>query len=211
MKFTKQEFSEKLKNKLTDDGKKKLVQSERTFNSMVERIYRRLENADDETELDDAVSEYLPDFEDVEGNMRHDNADFAKTYKEQWEKEHPQDGKGKNTRQKKEDDDDPDDRYTILLQKLEAIEKRDEERRTSELVAEKKNAIRSRLAEKGVKDERWIAGMFDIMTVNADTDEEALADKVLKAYNRMEADTNEPVTPKSAKGGSSKIDLSYLD
>ena len=69
MKFTKQEFSEKLKNKLTDDGKKKLVQSERTFNSMVERIYRRLENADDETELDDAVSEYLPDFEDVEGNI----------------------------------------------------------------------------------------------------------------------------------------------
>lgn len=211
MKFTKQEFSEKLKNKLTDDGKKKLVQSERTFNSMVERIYRRLENADDETELDDAVSEYLPDFEDVEGNMRHDNADFAKTYKEQWEKEHPQKDDGGKGKRKQEGDKDADDMYTILLEKLEAIEKRDEERRTSELLAEKKNAIRSKLAEKGVKDEKWVSGMFEIMTISADTDVEDLTDKVLKAYNRKEAEPNDVTTPKSAKGGSSKIDLSYLD
>ena len=42
MKFTKEEFSEELKKLLTDNGKKTMVQSERTFNASVERIFKRL-------------------------------------------------------------------------------------------------------------------------------------------------------------------------
>ena len=73
MKFTKEEFSEKLKEKLTNKGKKPMQQSERTFKKLVEKIYARLEKRDDdETELDDAVADYLEDFEEIEGNLNKD-------------------------------------------------------------------------------------------------------------------------------------------
>ncbi|MDE6151789.1 MAG: hypothetical protein K2G12_07385 [Prevotella sp.] len=86
MKFTKEEFSEELKKRLTNNSKKKLAQSDRTFNASVERIYKRLEKReDDEMELDDAVEDYLPDFEEIEGNMRKDNASFINVRK----KHHP--------------------------------------------------------------------------------------------------------------------------
>ena len=75
MKFTKEEFSEKLKNKLTNNGKKPMQQSERTFKKLVEKIYARLEKMDDDdTELDDAVADYLEDFEEIEGNLNKDKA-----------------------------------------------------------------------------------------------------------------------------------------
>ena len=48
MKFTKEEFSEKLKDKLTNKGKKPMQQSERTFKKLVEKIYARLEKRDDD-------------------------------------------------------------------------------------------------------------------------------------------------------------------
>ena len=98
MKFTKEELSEKLKYKLTNNGKKPMQQSERTFKKLVEKIYARLEKMDDDdTELDDAVADYLEDFQEIEGNLNKDKADFVK----EWKKKHPE--------PKPDDDDDDDD------------------------------------------------------------------------------------------------------
>ena len=51
MKFTKEQFSEALKAGITNNGKKNLAMSERSFNGKVERIYKRLEKASDKDEL----------------------------------------------------------------------------------------------------------------------------------------------------------------
>ena len=61
MKFTKEQFSEALKNRLSNEGKKKLSISDRTLEKAVERIYARLEKLNDESELENSVAEYLPD------------------------------------------------------------------------------------------------------------------------------------------------------
>ena len=75
MKFTKEQFSEALKAGITNNGKKNLAMSERSFNGKVERIYKRLEKAsgNDELELDDAVADYLEDFQEDDNNIRNDN------------------------------------------------------------------------------------------------------------------------------------------
>lgn len=72
MKFTKEQFSEALKVKLTNNGKKNLAMSERSFNGKVERIYKRLEKASDkdELELDDVVADYLDDLQEDDNNIR---------------------------------------------------------------------------------------------------------------------------------------------
>ena len=59
MKFTKEQLSEALKAKITNNGKKNLAMSERSFNGKVERIYKRLEKASDsdDLELDDVVAD----------------------------------------------------------------------------------------------------------------------------------------------------------
>lgn len=87
MKFTKEQFSEALKAGITNNGKKNLAMSERSFNGKVERIYKRLEKAsgNDELELDDAVADYLEDFQEDDNNIRNDNSKFVK----EWEKNHP--------------------------------------------------------------------------------------------------------------------------
>ena len=65
MKFTEEEFSEKLKKSLTSDGKKPMQMSERTFKKFVGKIYKRIEKYDEESELDASVEEYLEELEEL--------------------------------------------------------------------------------------------------------------------------------------------------
>ena len=115
MKFTEEEFSEKLKKSLTSDGKKPMQMSERTFKKFVGKIYKRIEKYDEESELDASVEEYLEEFEEREGNYNKDRAEFVKDWKER----HPD----KKEPQKKDPnmDKDIDERITSLLQKVEEM------------------------------------------------------------------------------------------
>lgn len=208
MKFTKEEFSEELKKKLTNGGKKKLAQSDRTFNAQVERIYKRFEKReDDETELEDAVADYLPDFEEIEGNMRKDNADFVKD----WEKNHSgkdpdkdqNDGKGGNGNE---------DKLDKLLREIEDLKKKQNERDKAEKIAAKRKELKSALKKDGVEDTEWIDNYIKKLNITEETDIDEEKDDALKLYNKSNAQTPTNQTPGGAGGkGGNEVDLSYLD
>jgi len=210
MKFTKEEFSEELKKKLTNGGKKKLAQSDRTFNAQVERIYKRLEKrGDDEMELDDAVAEYLPDFEEIEGNMRKDKADFVKD----WEKNHP--GKYPD-----KDPDDPnsngggngnEDKLDKLLKEIEDLKNKQNERDKAEKIADKRKELKSALKKDGVEDTEWIDSYIKKLNITEETDIDEEKDDALKLYNKSNAQTPTYQTPGGAGGkGGNEVDLSDL-
>jgi len=98
MKFTKEQLSEALKAKLTNNGKKNLAMSERSFNEEVEDIYTDLEGSDnnEELELTDVVEKKIKRLERIDNNVRNDNSKFVK----EWEKNHP----AKDDKDKKDDD-----------------------------------------------------------------------------------------------------------
>ena len=102
MKFTEEEFSEKLKKSLTSEGKKPMQMSERTFKKFVGKIYKRIEKYDEEAELDASVEEYLEEFEELEGNYNKDRADFVKDWKEKHpDKKEPNKEPSKETKEDK--------------------------------------------------------------------------------------------------------------
>lgn len=206
MKFTKEEFSEELKKKLTNGGKKKLAQSDRTFNAQVERIYKRLEKReDDETELDDAVSDYLPDFEEIEGNMRKDNASFIND----WKKNHPDKDPDKDPDSNKKQDDN--DAMSKILAKLDALEKKQNERDKAEKIADKRKELKSALEKDGVEDAEWIDSYIKKLNITEDTDIDEEKDDALKLYNKSNSKTPISQTPGGAGGkGGNEVDLSDL-
>lgn len=207
MKFTKEEFSEELKKKLTNGGKKKLAQSDRTFNAQVERIYKRFEKReDDETELADAVEDYLPDFEEIEGNMRSDNAAFVKD----WKKNHPEkepdtdpnDGKGGNGNE---------DKLDKLLREIEDLKKKQNERDKAEKIADKRKELKSALKKDGVEDTEWIDNYIKKLNITEETDIDEEKDDALKLYNKSNSQTPPYQTPGGAGGkGGNEVDLSDL-
>lgn len=191
MKFTKEQFSEALKTKLTANGKK-LSESEQTFSKNVERIYKRLEKHESEDELNDVVTDYLPDFEEIEGQLRHDKSEFIK----EWEK--------KNPKPKEE----PHNETQTETQRLEAMQKQIQElldkqkaTETAQSVAAKKSAIISSLKEKNVTDADWVNAQMELISISADTDVEATTSKVLGLYNKLNAGGGDHNTPKGAGGG----------
>ena len=204
MKFTKEEFSEKLKDKLTNKGKKPMQQSERTFKKLVEKIYARLEKRDDdETELDDAVADYLEDFEEIEGNLNKDKADFIKD----WKDKHPD--------PKPNDPPTPpappsnDDKFDKLMKKFEELEKREAEREKSEKIAKLRKELKAKLKKEGVEDAEWLDGYLKKLTITEETDIDEEKEDALKLYNKANSTTNQ-FTPGNPAGKVGEVDLSYL-
>ena len=204
MKFTKEEFSEKLKDKLTNKGKKPMQQSERTFKKLVEKIYARLEKRDDdETELDDAVADYLEDFEEIEGNLNKDKADFIKD----WKDKHPD--------PKPNDPPTPpappsnDDKFDKLMKKFEELEKREAEREKSEKIAKLRKELKAKLKKEGVEDAEWLDGYLKKLTITEETDIDEEKEDASKLYNKANSTTNQ-FTPGNPAGKGGEVDLSYL-
>ena len=204
MKFTQEEFSEKLKEKLTNKGKKPMQQSERTFKKLVEKIYARLEKRDDdETELDDAVADYLEDFEEIEGNLNKDKADFIKD----WKDKHPD--------PKPNDPPTPpappsnDDKFDKLMKKFEELEKREAEREKSEKIAKLRKELKAKLKKEGVDDAEWLDGYLKKLTITEETDIDEEKEDALKLYNKANSTTNQ-FTPGNPAGKGGEVDLSYL-
>ena len=221
MKFTKEEFSEKLKDKLTNKGKKPMQQSERTFKKLVEKIYARLEKRDDdETELDDAVADYLEDFEEIEGNLNKDKADFIKD----WKKNHPEpdpddddddddddededdNGKKKNRKGKKNGSDSKLDK---LLKEIEDLKKAQSKRDTEEKIAKIRKDLKASLKKEGVDDAEWLDGYLKKLTITEETDIDEEKEDALKLYNKANSTTNQ-FTPGNPAGKGGEVDLSYL-
>lgn len=204
MKFTKEQLSETLKTRLSNNGKKELSMSERTYNGMIDRLFKRLEKSSnaDEIELPNVIEDYLDDFVEADNNIRNDNSQFVI----KWQKEHPE----FDPKKKKKDEPEkaPDDRIEKLLLEIEGLKKEREEEKAAKLISDKRTALKTALKGKNVKNEDWINSQLELIAVNTDTDVDALADKLVQNYNKYNASFPKCGTPKSAGGGEFKEDFS---
>ena len=210
MKFTKEEFSEELKKLLTDNGKKPMVQSERTFNASVERIFKRLEKFDDESELDSAVADYLPDFQEIEGNMRKDNSDFVK----KWEKEHKNssdnsnEGGGKNGNNAAEGNSE----LSELLKRMGTIEDLLAKQRLAETISSKKKQLKKALKKDGVEDDEWIEKYIAKLNIDEETDIDEEKEDAIALFNLGNSQVPKNVNTKNPSGKwQDEFDLSDLE
>lgn len=203
MKFTKEQFSEALKAKLTNNGKKNLAMSERSFNEEVEDIYADLEESgnNEELELADAVGKKIKRLERIDNNVRNDNSKFVK----EWEKNHPQknDGDGNG-------DGNGDGGNKSELQKMQeqinSLLKREEENNKAKAVSEKRSQLKSALKGKDVKNEDWINDQLELIHIDSETDVDALTERLVKSYNKFNANTPPDITPGGTGGGRGKTD-----
>ena len=200
MKFTKEQFSEALKVKLTNNGKKNLAMSERSFNGKVERIYKRLEKASDkdELELDDVVADYLDDLQEDENNIRNDNSKFIK----EWEKNHP----NKDDRSDNKDDKGDESKLDKLLKELQDLKSEREEEKKVKAISDKRNQLKLALKGKEVKNEDWINDQLELIHIDSETDVDALTERLLKSYNKFNANTPPDITPGGTGSGKEKTD-----
>lgn len=203
MKITKEQFSEALKAGITNNGKKNLAMSERSFNGKVERIYKRLKKAsgNDELELDDAVADYLEDFQEDDNNIRNDNSKFVK----EWEKNHP----AKDDKGDKDDDKDnkgDESKLDKLLKELQGLKSEREEEKKAKAISDKRNQLKSALKGKEIKNEDWINDQLELIHIDSETDVDALTERLVKSYNKFNASTPPNITPGGAGGGTEKPD-----
>ena len=203
MKFTKEQFSEALKAKLTNNGKKNLAMSERSFNEEVEDIYADLEESgnNEELELADAIGKKIKRLERIDNNVRNDNSKFVK----EWEKNHPQkndgdgngdgygDGGNKSELQK-------------MQEQINSLLKREEENNKAKAVSEKRSQLKSALKGKDVKNEDWINDQLELIHIDSETDVDALTERLVKSYNKFNANTPPYITPGGTGGGKGKTD-----
>lgn len=210
MKFTKEEFSEELKKLLTDNGKKPMVQSERTFNASVERIFKRLEKIDDESELDSAVADYLPDFQEIEGNMRKDNSDFVK----KWEKEHKNSSDNSNEEGSKNGNNaaEGNSELSELLKRMGTIEDLLAKQRLAETISSKKKQLKKALKKDGVEDDEWIEKYIAKLNIDEETDIDEEKDDAIALFNLGNSQVPKNVNTKNPSGkGQDEFDLSDLE
>ena len=210
MKFTKEEFSEELKKLLTDNGKKPMVQSERTFNASVERIFKRLEKFDDESELDSAVADYLPDFQEIDGNMRKDNSDFVK----KWEKEHKNSSDNSNEEGSKNGNNaaEGNSELSELLKRMGTIEDLLAKQRLAETISSKKKQLKKALKKDGVEDDEWIEKYIAKLNIDEDTDIDEEKDDAIALFNLGNSQVPKNVNTKNPSvNGQDEFDLSDLE
>lgn len=210
MKFTKEEFSEELKKLLTDNGKKPMVQSERTFNASVERIFKRLEKFDDESELDSAVADYLPDFQEIEGNMRKDNSDFVK----KWEKEHKNSSDNSNEEGSKNRNNaaEGNSELSELLKRMGTIEDLLAKQRLAETISSKKKQLKKALKKDGVEDDEWIEKYIAKLNIDEETDIDEEKDDAIALFNLGNSQVPKNVNTKNPSvNGQDEFDLSDLE
>ena len=210
MKFTKEEFSEELKKLLTDNGKKPMVQSERTFNASVERIFKRLEKFDDESELDSAVADYLPDFQEIEGNMRKDNSDFVK----KWEKEHNNSSDNSNEGGSKNGNNaaEGNSELSELLKRMGMIEDLLAKQRLAETISSKKKQLKKALKKDGVEDDEWIEKYIAKLNIDEETDIDDEKDDAIALFNLGNSQVPKNVNTKNPSvNGQDEFDLSDLE
>ena len=184
MKFTKEDANKELVAKMTAKGEK-LNLSQRSMNEQVEHLYTLIAN--EEMELAEFVEKVLPFVKTADANVRNDVSQGIKDYKNQNPIVEPKNNTNANI--------DPNDPNKALLERLEALEKKNRE---NELALHNKN-VKSNLSKKmqelGIKNTKWIDTMLDNVSITEDFDVDANATKYLELYNTMQAGIDPSVTP----------------
>lgn len=199
MKFTKEQLLDALKAKLTANGKHLSI-SEKTIKSLSDSHYDLL--VSEETEIDDLVSKILPQYVSLNGNYEKDNADFIK----KWKEEHPE-PKPKPDKTPNPDDNGSSEVEKKLLERLEALERKEAEAEAARLTSVKRGELLEKFKEKGISDDKWIEGYLKKLSISKDTDIEAETTDALDFYNLSHANSGGRKTPGNS-GGNNNGDIS---
>ena len=186
MKFTKEQLLDALKAKLTANGKHLSI-SEKTIKSLSDSHYDLL--VSEETEISDLVSKILPQYVSLNGNYEKDNADFIKKWKEDHPEPKPKPNGAPNP------DDNPSEVEKKLLERLEALERKEAEAEAARLTSVKRGELLDKFKEKGISDDKWINAYLKKLSISKDTDIEAETADALDFYNLSHANSGGRNTP----------------
>lgn len=199
MKFTKEEAFEKLKGLLTNNGRKSLRMSEKSLGGQIETLMPLI--ADDEMELDVFIEKVRPSFDIMNSNAEKDKSDFIR----EWKKEHPEpepEPEPDKEKDKSKDRKEENTEMAALMERLNALERKNEEAEMARAIEGKRGELRAKMREKGIDDDEWSGMMLSEITLSADSDVDAKAESLLKIYNRQHAGTPKGWTPHASTGTS---------
>ena len=189
MKFTKEQAFEILRSNLTNGGKKTLRMSEKSINAQLDTLIPLVAN--DEMELNDFIEKVKPTFATMNSNAEKDNSDFIK----QWKEQHPEQNPDPNNPEPKNPTATDNPEMKALMDRIEALEKENNENKLKAEVAEKRSELVAKMKEKGITDTEWIDSFLGEVTINKDVDVDAKAESFLKIYNKTKAIVDPSQTP----------------
>ena len=192
MKFTKEQFLDALKAKLSTNGKHLSI-SERTIKSLSDSYYDLL--VSEETEISDLVNKILPQYVSLNGNYEKDNADFIK----KWKEDHPE-PKPKTNDVPNPGNENPSEVEKKLLERLEVLERKEAEAEAARLTSVKRSELLDKFKEKGISDDKWINAYLKKLSISKDTDIEAETADALDFYNLSHANSGGRNTPGNSGG-----------
>lgn len=193
MKFTKEQLLDALKAKLTANGKHLSI-SEKTIKSLSDSHYDLL--VSEETEIGDLVDKILPQYVSLNGNYEKDNADFIK----KWKEDHPEPKPKTRETPNPDNNDGSSEVEKKLLERLEALERKEEEAEAARLASVKRSELLEKFKEKGISDNKWIEAYLKKLSISKDTDIEAETADALDFYNLSHANSGGRNTPGNSGG-----------
>lgn len=205
MKFTKEQLLEALKAKL---GKETPL-SEKTTGDIEKAVEKLYSFNVEEVELEEYASPLLDVIKSFEGQVRKINSDHFKE-KSEWEKNHPdkKDGKGDG---KGDGDGDNKSELQKMQEQINELLKREEENNKAKTISEKRSSLKSALKGKDVKNEDWINDQLELIHIDAETDIEALTERLVKSYNKFSSNTPPDITPEETGSGKENLEHEFDD
>lgn len=194
MKFTKEDAYKELVRLMTTNGEA-LNLSSRSINEQLERLMPLLAN--EETELNDFVTNTLPLFKTMDANVRNDVSGGIRKYQE----ENPKPNQGQT--QTNTEGNSAVEEMRKRLEKMESEYKSRQEQERVELI---RKQIIEKLKEKGVKDKEWANALLSEITITEDFDIDAKVASYLNLYNKSKAQFDPNLTPNGAGGTTQKDD-----
>lgn len=191
--FTKEQAIEALKAKIPT--KDKDLDLGRTISEAVDNSIELI-GEDSEMELNDFVEKVWKQVKTSIGLTHSENSKVATKLQGQIDDLQKQikGGKGDDG----DDDKDKDPKLKALQDELDNIKKRLQDADSQKSIAEKRTAIKNKMAE-SIKDNDWIDGYLAQITVTEETDVEAKAKDYIEFYNKTHTRGGK-ITPKSTDG-----------
>ena len=185
MKFTKEEAVKKLEAKYTSKVEK-IDKWKRTIEESVDHAIKLIGDSS-ELELEQFIDLVVPFLDTTAGFLRKENSDLSKDFNTQISTLKEEVATLKKDKTKTEGKEEPSEEMKKLLERIDALEAKNQLHEAEKTVSEKKSEIKRLLKEKGVKREDWIDMMLSEANIDYKTDIEAKATSYLTMYNKMYA------------------------
>jgi len=203
--ITKEQIREALVQNLTKSGKK-LTASTETLDSLIEALYDA--KVKEETTVDNFINDNLALFEKVEGNVRKDVSVELKKAEFAIKKNKPT-GNSIPTNDGKPNLDDPN---SAVLEMIKNLQETVSSMKLDKTVTEKKTQLKEMLGKKGIKNKNFIDTFLNNVSINEESDLDAVTGQGLTLYNSVAAsELNSNATPSQSSHGTTKIDFSDVE